>query len=192
MNTLNLLWKMVVRGCGWTTGIGALLGAGYGIVLLATTMLPQMQFNGQNGALPLIIVSVYGLILAALFGALVAGVIGFVAGPIGGALCAGMTRLFFTPLESERSYRRTAAIAGGLYGMFALIVAVRLISTSGFSFAPPIRTMTETLMLYVFPSLLGGAAGIYISQKIVNWYMMVLPDERSMTVEKPVEAPGHA
>jgi hypothetical protein len=73
------------------------------------------------------------------------------------------------PLRNERIYRITAAIAGGLYGVLSLIVAVRLISTSGF--APEIVTEREILMLYVFPSLLGGLAGIFISRHVIDAYL---------------------
>jgi hypothetical protein len=36
MSTPTVLLSMVVRGGGWSTGIGALLGAGYGIALFTT------------------------------------------------------------------------------------------------------------------------------------------------------------
>lgn len=166
MSTPKLLWSMMIRGWGRTTGIGALLGAGYGIVLLATTMLPQ--FNRDNAALPLVVVMVYMILVAAVFGAVVAGAIGFITGPVGGLLCGLMTQWFFIPLRDERIYRIVAGLAGGLYGALALIVAVRLISTSGF--APPIVTWRETIMLYVFPSVLGGLAGIFISRPVIDVY----------------------
>ena len=72
MNTPKLLWEMAVHGCGWTTGTGALLGAGYGVVLLATMMLSLGQFDPNGAALSLLIVAVYAILLAALFGAVVA------------------------------------------------------------------------------------------------------------------------
>ena len=188
MSTPKLLWEMMVHGCGWTTGIGALLGAGYGIVLLATMMLSLGQFDPSGAALPLLIVAVYAILLAALFGAIVAGGIGFIAGPIGGLLCAMMTRLFFPPLSNERLYQVVAGIAGALYGMLALLVAVRLISTSGF--APPIQTERETILLYVLPSLIGGAAGVYISQKVAGWYKEAVRANATSASQKPFGAAG--
>lgn len=190
MSTPKLLWSMTTRGCGWTTGIGALLGAGYGIILFATMMLSLGQFSGDNVVLPLFIVILYAVLIAALFGAGVAGAIGFIAGPIGGLFCGVMTRLFYLPLGSERPYRLVTGIAGGLYGMLALAVAVRLISTSGY--APPIETTRETIMLYIFPALLGGAAGIYISQKVAAWYMQASRADANETSQKPIGAAGLA
>lgn len=168
MSTPKLLWNMIARGCGRTTGLGALLGAGYGIVLLATAMLLPGQFNWNNAALPLFVVMLYVALIAALFGAVVAAVIGFISGPIGGLLCGLMTRFFFMPLRDARAYRIVAGIAGGLYGALALLVAIRLISTSGF--APPIVTREQALMLYVIPAVLGGLAGIYISRAVIDVY----------------------
>lgn len=169
MSTSKLVWSMVVRGCGWTTWVGAVLGAGYGIVLFAAMMLSLAEFGPNNGALPLFFVVAYAVLVAALFGAVVAGAIGFVFGPIGGLLCGLMTRLFFMPQRSERFYRILARFAGGIYGALALVVAVRVISTSGF--APPIQTFREITMLYVFPALLGGLAGLYISRPVIDLYL---------------------
>lgn len=169
MDASKLLWSMIQRGWSWTTGIGALLGAAYGIVLLATAIFSLWNFNPDNSAVQQVLVLFFAVIIAALFGAFVAAAIGFVAGPVGGALCAGMSRLFFTPLKNERTYRLTARIAGGLYGILALVVAVRLISTSGL--APTIQTSREALMLYVFPALIGGAAGVYISRRVTDVYV---------------------
>lgn len=190
MSTSQLLWSMVKRGCARTTGIGALLGAGYGIVLLATAMLSLAQINSENAGFPLFMVLLYVALVAALFGAVVAGVIGFIAGPIGGFLCGLMTHWFFTPLRNERTYRVIAGIAGGLYGVLAIIVSVRLISTSGF--APPIITPREITMLYVFPALIGGVAGIFISQKVTDLYNEVVRGGTSDTAQNPIEAAGHA
>jgi hypothetical protein len=190
MSTPKLIWSMAVRGGGWTTGIGALLGAAYGVVLLMAAMLPQVQFNAGNAGLPLLVAFVYVFLIAALFGATVAGAIGFIAGPIGGLLCALMTRLFFLPLRDARVYRVVAAFAGGLYGILALVVAVRLISTSGL--APQIVTFRETVMLYVFPALIAGAAGVYISQKVVGWYQETARVENASAPQKPFGAAGPA
>lgn len=187
MSTPKLLWNMIARGCGRTTGIGALLGAGYGIVLLATAMFLPGQFNWSNAQLPLFFVLVYAALIAALFGAVVAAVIGFVSGPIGGFLCGLMTRFFFMPLRDARAYRIVAAIAGGLYGGLALIVAIRLISTSGF--APPIVTWQQALMLYVIPAALGGVAGTYISRHVIDVYRQEIePAGTAKPLQKPTPA----
>jgi hypothetical protein len=186
MSTSKGLWEMVVRGCAWTTAIGALLGAGYGVVLLVTMILSIGQ-SGPNGAeLPIFIVILYGILLAMFFGAIVAGVIGFIAGPIGGLLCGLMTRLFFTPLRSERAYRITAGITGALYGLFSIVVAVRLVSTSGF--APPIETERQAVILYLFPALIGGAGGVFISRKMVDWYTRAVGPDTTATGEEPLGA----
>ena len=166
MSTPRFLRSMVRRGWLWTTGIGALLGAGYGIVLLATMMLSLGQIAPDSAILPLVLVSLYGALLSASLGAIVAGGIGFVAGPLGGLLCAGMTRLLFIPLKNAHRYRATAQFVAAVYGMAAIGVAVRLISTSGF--VPPIETTRQALTLYVLPILLGGAAGAYIGPKVAN------------------------
>lgn len=165
MDTSKLLWSMVVRGCEWTAGVGALLGAAYGIVLLLTAMFALVQLDNNNAGLPLFAVLVVAIVIAALFGAIVAGIIGLIAGPMGGCLCALMTRFLFMPPRSERLYHIVAGIAGALYGALAVAVAVRLISTSGF--APPVETQREIIMLYVLPCALGGLAGIYLSHQVI-------------------------
>lgn len=190
MDASKLLWVMIQRGWSWTTGIGALLGAAYGIVLLATAMLSLWNFNPDNSAVLQVLVLFFAVIIAALFGAFVAAAIGFVAGPIGGLLCGLMTRLFFSPPGNVRWYHIIAGVAGGLYGMLAVIVAVRLISTSGF--APPIQTTREILILYVCPALLGGAAGIYISQRVADWYKQPMPADADGAVQKNIEVTGPA
>lgn len=185
MDTRELLWRMLVRGCGWTTGLGALLGAGYGIVLLATMMLSLGQFaTPNNDAFPLILVMIYSGFIAAIFGAVVAGLIGVVAGPLGGILCAGMTRLFFFPLRNPGAYRLVAEVAAFFYGILAIVVAVRLISTSGL--APAIETARQVLMLYFIPGLLGGLAGIYISRQVTD--LFVTAPLRAESTPTPVSA----
>lgn len=169
MNTQRIVWNMVRNGWSWTVGIGALLGAGYGIVLFATAMLSLWEGGTNAQTVPLVFVMIFSILIAALFGAVVAAAIGFVAGPIGGLLCALMTRYWFSPPSSERLYRVVAAITGALYGVVAIAVAVRLISTSGF--APPIQTFREAIFLYVIPGLLGGAAGIFISRPVVDSFL---------------------
>lgn len=189
MSTSTLLWSMVVRGWSWTTGIGALLGAGYGIVLLATMMVSLGQLAPDSPILQLALVIVYGALASAIFGAVVAGLIGLVAGPIGGLLCGAMTRVFFFPLHREHLYRMTARIAAALYGMVAIVTAVRLISTSGL--APTIETTYQAVILYVIPALIGGAAGIFISPKVTDWYIEAFRGNAD-TVQGSIGAPRPA
>lgn len=186
MNTQRMVWNMVKSGWSWTTGVGALLGAGYGIVLFATAMLSLWQGGTNTQTLPLIFVMIFSILIAALFGAVVAAVIGFIAGPIGGLLCALMTHYLFSPPSSERRYRVVAAVTGGLYGIVAIVVAVRLISTSGF--APPVQTVREAIFLYVIPGLLGAAAGIFISRPVIDSHLRATNRPEAMPPTDAVSA----
>ena len=166
MNLSKLLRMMTLRGWGWTIWVGALLGAGYGIVLFATALLSLWTFKTENAPpLGAVFAFVFAVLTAALFGAFVAGVIGFIAGPIGGAVCALLTHFFFAPPRNEPMYHQVTRIAGGVYGILAIVIAVRLISTSGL--APQIETFREILMLYIIPGVLGGLAGVYISSRVI-------------------------
>lgn len=101
----------------------------------------------------------------------------------GGLLCGLMTRMWFSPPGNARLYQGAVRVTAVVYGMLAVALAVRLISTSGA--APPITTLREALILYVGPALLAGVAGFFISRRVADWYLQERVTARGSAAEGP-------
>ncbi len=169
MSTPRLLWGMTARGAGWTLPVGAILGAVYSVFVIGFLFFLGRNTGGVNGQPPPPAAMLLSMaIILAIGGGIVGGLIGIVFGPIGGLLCALMTRLFFSPQAAAARYNRATGVTGALYGLLATPLGLWIIS--GFNVAPPTGEAGNALLFYILPSLIGVAAGLFISRQIADWY----------------------
>ncbi|MGB8643835.1 MAG: hypothetical protein WCF84_01235 [Anaerolineae bacterium] len=163
MRIPRLVWGMIVRGFGWTAPVGALLGALYSLVVIGAQLYATQKAPGPVQLPALVVMAIFLLV----GGALVGGGIGLVFGPLGGFLCAMITRFLFHSSPDAR-YLRMVKMIGAVYGAAATVIGVLIVT--GFNAPTPTSPTGNALVFYFLPALVGLGAGVYIAQQIAGWY----------------------
>ncbi len=184
LSTSKLFWGMIWRSSAWGILTGGIGGAVYATLLMAASLVSEPISSSPVADAEAFVsgigVWVLSMLLVALAGGVSGNVIGLVFGPIGGLLCALLTRLFFFPLRDVRIYRWLVGISGGIYGVIVMVTSILLWAyLILLVFPEPTGNETYNIDYFVgvavvglcfLPELIGGLACVLISQLIAGWY----------------------